>query len=453
VARRLGWGEAFAYASAADIFDEHARLSGFENDGARAFDISGAAGLSQAEFDRLGPFQWPRRAGAKPLQRVFAEGGFFTRDRKARFVAVASPRLAAAVSGAWPFVLNTGRIRDQWHTMTRTGLSPRLSIHIAEPYVEIHPDDAAALGLEQGTLAQVATPHGAAILRVLIHRGQQRGTLFVPIHWSADNSSVGRIGALVAPATDPFSGQPEAKATPARIAPRPAAFGFLLSRQPSRPGDLAYWASARVLRPCAARLDAPREGWSRWLRAALPEGEHLTYQDPAAGVYRAAALQAERLEAVLFVAADAQLPSPEWLKSRFAVTAIPAGERRHLLAGSPAEGVTEEGPIVCVCFQVGAKRIELAAAGNGSVETIGRQLGADTNCGSCIPEIRRLIASKDAAGSPLPACGARVREEEVRAGGGGGKPRCAPETAGTPEPTPADADLPRPAPPARRTRR
>ena len=75
-------------------------------------------------------------------------------DRKARFVAIAPPRLSAAVSDDWPFVLNTGRVRDQWHTMTRTGLSPRLSTHIAEPFVEIHPDDAARLRLEQGTLAQ-----------------------------------------------------------------------------------------------------------------------------------------------------------------------------------------------------------------------------------------------------------------------------------------------------------
>src|SRR5688500_11688468 len=129
--------------------------------------------------------------------------------------------------------------------MTRTGLSPRLSTHIAEPFVEIHPDDATRLGLEQGTLAKVETVHGTAVLRVLVNRGQFPGTLFVPIHWSAENSSAGRIGALVQPATDPFSGQPEAKATPARIAPQPAThYGFLLSRQRLQPNVLAYWAQA-----------------------------------------------------------------------------------------------------------------------------------------------------------------------------------------------------------------
>jgi assimilatory nitrate reductase catalytic subunit len=398
VARRLGWGDAFAFGSAADIFDEHARLSGFENEGRRAFDISGAAGLSRAEFDALSPFQWPLRTGAEPVERLFAEGGFFTGDGKARFVAIAPPRLAQAVSPAWPFVLNTGRIRDQWHTMTRTGLSPRLSAHIAEPYVELHPDDAARLQLEQGTLARVSTPHGAAILRVLINRGQQPGSLFAPMHWSAENSSAGRVGALVHPATDPVSGQPEAKATPARIAPHPAAaFGFLLSRRPLQPGGLAYWARARAAfgHILHFALDRPDGGWARWLGAALPEGQRLTFQDAAAGVYRVAVLEAGRLEAVLFIGPSPKLPSPEWLKSRFALDTVAAAERRDLLAGAPAAGAADEGPVVCVCFQVGAKRIEAeAAAGTRSIETIGRVLGAGTNCGSCIPEIRRLITPR-----------------------------------------------------------
>jgi assimilatory nitrate reductase catalytic subunit len=401
VARRMGWGEAFAFRSAADVFDEHARLSGFENEGMRAFDISGAAGLGANAFRDLEPFQWPRGGRDTPAERMFADGRFFTKDRKARFVSIATPRLAASVSDEWPFVLNTGRIRDQWHTMTRTGLSPRLSAHIAEPFVEIHPDDAARLCLEQGTLARVTTAHGSALLRVLISRGQLPATLFAPIHWSAENSSAGRIGALVQPAIDPFSGQPESKATPARIAPhRVARFGFLLSRQPLEPAGLAYWARARASfgHILYFALDAPCEGWAAWLRAALPPGEYLSFQDAGTGTWRAAVLQAGRLEAVLFMAPDPKLPSPEWLKSRFAFTAIPESERRDLLAGTSVEGAADEGPVVCVCFQVGARRIEAAAAyGNRSVEKIGRQLGAGTNCGSCIPEIRRLIAHEEAA--------------------------------------------------------
>jgi assimilatory nitrate reductase catalytic subunit len=244
----------------------------------------------------------------------------------------------------------------------------------------------------------VTTRHGAAILRVLVSRSQQPGTLFVPIHWSAENSSAGRVGALVQPATDPFSGQPEAKATPARIAAHAVSnFGFLLSRQRLQPPGLAYWAHTRATfgHVLNFALDAPRGGWAHWLRALLPAGDHLIFQDPAAGVHRAAVLREGRLEAVVFVGAAPKLPSPDWLKSCFALAAIAPAERRALLAGTPVEGVTDDGPVVCVCFQVGAKRIEAAAAaGNRSVEKIGCHLGAGTNCGSCIPEIRRLIAPR-----------------------------------------------------------
>jgi len=404
VAQRLGFGEAFAYAAPAEIFDEHARLSGFENDGTRAFDISGAAGLGQDAYDALQPFQWPCRRVDGSMERLFAEGEFFTPNRKARFVAIAPPGPAAAVSDNWPFVLNTGRIRDQWHTMTRTGLSPRLSTHIAEPFVEIHPDDAARLGLEQGTLARVATEHGTATLRVLVNRGQQPGTLFVPIHWSGENSSGARIGAMVQPATDPHSGQPEAKATPARLAPLPVAhYGFALSRRPLRLSRLVYWAAARA--PFGHVLnfafDGPgASGWRRWLASALPEGERIVFEDAGAGVFRVGVHREGRIEALLFVGPSPKLPSPEWLKSQFDRADIGVADRRALLAGIPFEGAVDEGAIVCVCFQVGAARIAAAACASGrSVESIGRALGAGTNCGSCIPEIRRLIAGARPSGS------------------------------------------------------
>ncbi|MGE3064100.1 MAG: molybdopterin-dependent oxidoreductase [Hyphomicrobiaceae bacterium] len=401
VARRLGFADAFAFKSASDVFNEHARLSAFENLGTRAFDIGGAAGATREAFDRLPPFQWPLREDGVPARRLFADGNFFTRDRKARFVAIARPHLAVAAGGELPFVLNTGRVRDQWHTMTRTGLSPRLATHIAEPYVEVHPDDAARLGLEQGTLARLATAHGSAVLRVLVHRGQQPGTLFVPIHWSGENSSSGRVGALVQPATDPQSGQPEAKGTPARIAPLAVShFGFLLSRRRIVPPDLAYWAVARTTFGYLVNfaLDRPARGWDAWLRASLPEGNASRLDDAGSGRHRVAVLRDGRLEAVVFIEPGPKLPSPDWLKSLFNAEALPDAERRSLLAGRPARGGADEGPVVCVCFQVGARRIAAAAEdGCCSVEAVGRKLGAGTNCGSCIPEIKRLLASMERA--------------------------------------------------------
>src|SRR5262249_5389604 len=149
---------------------------------------------------------------------------------------------------------------------------------IAEPFAEVHPDDAARVGLVQGTLARITTNHGAATVRVLVNRGQQRGTLFVPIHWSAENSSNARVGALVQPATDPYSGQPESKATPARIAPLDVShYGLALSRRPLPRTSLTYWAAARTAfgHILHFALDAPNGGWEAWQNAMLPEGDTL----------------------------------------------------------------------------------------------------------------------------------------------------------------------------------
>src|SRR5262249_4221965 len=232
----------------ADVFREHAALSGFENKGRRDFDLGGLARISDAEYDALEPTQWPVRAETRRRQRrFFADGGFFTPDRQARFVAPEAPALHQATSDAFPFRLNTGRVRDQWHTMTRSGASPRLALHSPEPFVEISPADARACGLAAGGFARVATQHGAAVLQVVVRQGRARGSVFAPIHWRAAPASSARIGDLVAPATDPHSGQPEAKATPAAIsAVAFASRGFALTRRPVALPPATWWAKVAV---------------------------------------------------------------------------------------------------------------------------------------------------------------------------------------------------------------
>jgi assimilatory nitrate reductase catalytic subunit len=216
VAERLGFGSAFAFNSAVDVFREHAALSAFENGGSRDFDIGACAELSDQAFETMPPFLWPARQGdSQPQQRFFAEGGFFSSDRRARFIAPEIPALRTETTAARPLRLNTGRIRDQWHTMTRTGFSPRLGQHLPEPFVEIHPDDAVEASVVDSGFARVATDYGQCILKVVVSERQQRGMLFAPIHWSEQTASSARVGALVAPFTDVFSGQPENKATPA----------------------------------------------------------------------------------------------------------------------------------------------------------------------------------------------------------------------------------------------
>src|SRR5205823_5128760 len=132
IARRLGFGAAFDFRSVADVFREHAALSAFENAGGRDFDIGALKSVSDEAFDELAPVLWPARENTPPQQRVFADGGFFANDHKARFIAPEIPALRTETSAGRPLRLNTGRIRDQWHTMTRSGASPRLGQHLPE---------------------------------------------------------------------------------------------------------------------------------------------------------------------------------------------------------------------------------------------------------------------------------------------------------------------------------
>ena len=395
VAKRLGFGAAFDFDSAADVFREHAALSAFENTGGRDFDIGALQSLSDDAFDAMAPVQWPARQGLPPQARFFFDGGFFANDRKARFVAPEIPALRTETTAGRPLRLNTGRIRDQWHTMTRTGLSPRLGQHLPEPFVEVHPDDAARNGVVDGGFARVVTDYGQCTLKVVVSERQQRGMLFAPIHWNQDNASAARVGALVAPITDPFSGQPENKATPASIAPYEYVFrGFALSRMPLELPPQLWWT--RVAVPggygylFADNADLVR--WQAWLRSVA--GSDLAeYRDPGGGIYRAASFADERIETCLFIGPAHDAGDWDVVKSLFAAETLGDEQCRMLLSGRSADGLASTGPVVCACFGVGRTTIcDTIVAGAGTAAEIGAQLKAGTNCGSCIPELKQLIA-------------------------------------------------------------
>jgi assimilatory nitrate reductase catalytic subunit len=406
VAKRLGFGTAFNFNSAADVFREHARLSAFENNGHRDFDIGALRSISDDAFEAMKPVLWPLREGEEPQQRFFADGRFYASDRKARFIAPEVPALRTETHAGRPLRLNTGRIRDQWHTMTRTGLSQRLGAHLPEPFVEIHPDDAAKFGVVDDGFARVTTDYGQCLLKVVVSARQQRGTLFAPIHWSEFNASAARLGALVAPFTDPFSGQPESKATPASIVPYEYVFrGFMLSRkQLALPSNL-WWARATIAGGYgylfADNADLAR--WPSWLK--LVAGDDLAeYHDFSGGVYRAASFAGERIEACLFVGPARDAGDWNVVKSLFAADVLTDDQRRMLLSGRSSEGLASAGPIVCACFGVGRNTIcDAIAAGAHSAAEIGARLKAGTNCGSCIPELKRLIVQSATEQPPLAA--------------------------------------------------
>jgi assimilatory nitrate reductase catalytic subunit len=403
VAKRLGFGAAFDFKSAADVFREHASLSAFENAGSRDFDIGALTSLSDEAFDAMAPVLWPARSGdAGPQQRFFASGGFFANDRKARFVATDIPALRSETTAARPLRLNTGRVRDQWHTMTRTGISPRLGQHLPEPFVEIHPVDATRFGVTDDSFARITTDYGQCILKVVVSERAQRGMLFAPIHWSEETASAARVGALVAPFTDPFSGQPENKATPASIVPYEYVFrGFALSRTPLQLPPQLWWTRVAVTGGYGYLLadNADLARWQSWLRSVA--GDDLAeYLDSGGGVYRAAAFAENRIETCLFVGPAHDAGDWEVVKNLFSAAEISDDQRRMLLSGRSTDGLASAGPIVCACFGVGRGTIcDAIAAGANSAAAIGAQLKAGTNCGSCIPELKRLIAQANADGA------------------------------------------------------
>jgi assimilatory nitrate reductase catalytic subunit len=401
VAKRLGFGAAFDFQSAAEVFREHAALSAFENNGERDFDIGALKLLSDDAFEAMAPVLWPLRLGdTEPQQRFFADGRFFSNDHRARFIAPEVPALRTETTAGRPLRLNTGRIRDQWHTMTRSGTSPRLGQHLPEPFVEVHPDDAAITGVVDGGFARVVTDYGQCILKVVVSERQQRGMLFAPIHWSEATASSARVGALVAPFTDPYSGQPENKATPASITPYEYVFrGFALSRAPLNLPNHAWWARVTVGGGHGYLLadNADLTGWSSWLRSVA--GEDLAeYRDFGGGVYRAASFAADGIETCLFLGPARDAGDWNVVKDLFAAGALSDDQRRMLLSGKSMDGLASAGPVVCACFGVGRNTIcDAIASGARSAAELGLRLKAGTNCGSCIPELKRLIAQTGAA--------------------------------------------------------
>lgn len=404
VARRMGYEDGFAYAGPYEIFDEHARLSGFENGGSRDFDITGLTGLDKDGYDAMPPRQWPLPArDAEPRQRFFAEGGFYHADGRARLVPIKPRSPAEARSNEFPFVLNTGRIRDQWHTMSRTATAARLNAHIAEPFAHIHSGDAAVWKIPNGGLVRVKSRWGEVLVRAVATDQQRPGEVFVPMHWSDQHAAKARVDAVVNPAVDPVSGEPEFKHTPINIGAVTMAWhGFLISREPlpNRP-DADYWV--RIKGKQFYRYELAGAAWhsdvQAWAQPMLGEdGERLEFSDPNARRYHAAILRDGRVQACLFIGPTVSLPARQWLSSLFDKDSLDLKERRALLSGMPPVGQEDQGETVCACFGVGANVIKKhIRAGCGTPAEVTKACKAGGNCGSCVGEIGRMIEAEKAA--------------------------------------------------------
>jgi assimilatory nitrate reductase catalytic subunit len=376
VARRMGFA-GFDWQSNAQIFAEFTAMTRFGNDGQRALFLQ-----TPEDYDAMEPTQW---GGARP----FANRGYSHPNGRARIVPVAPQPYTHASD--FPLTLNTGRYRDQWHTMTRTGLSPRLSKHRPEPLLEINPHDASSFGLSDRGLARISSAKGDAIFRICVTEDQRVGDVYVPMHWTDQFGNTGGSNAVVVGLVDPISGQPGLKKSAVRIAPvDPEWRGFLVSRRKPDIAQNVHWTGSQIPNGWMIELS----GYDAIDAASLlPEGDKIEAFDAARGTQRYAVRGLDAaLEAALYITRSGRLPDRDWIGDQLGTASAAAPE---LLAARAMIPQADRGPIICVCYDVGAKTIVQSIKEHQleTVEAVGCALNAGTNCGSCRPAIKALLES------------------------------------------------------------
>ncbi|PYF84307.1 MULTISPECIES: nitrate reductase [Marinomonas] len=404
VAKSLGFQSAFSYQDVHEIFAEHAALSAFENNGKRDFDIGHFSQITKAEYDALTPVQWPVPKGRpEGTKRMFEDGYFFTPDGRAKFIAI-TPRLPKhQASPEWPFTLNSGRVRDQWHTMTRTGDAASLAKHTAQPYVEIHPKDAKQLGIKDKALVCLTSLYGEVLLKAKLSRAVAPANVFVPIHWTRQFANASVVSNLIPQVVDPLSGQPESKHAQVQLeAVSDIDYGMIISAVPLVLSDCLYWCQVPSEQGYHYEVVWPKGQTQASLKAIHVERrdglakkvEWLEYANPVTQQVRLAKLVDQKITMLIYMHPQPKSILADWLISKLeANTPLSLADRLAILVGSPANA-EDKGEIVCSCYQVGSKQIEKAvSSGVCTVSGLGDKLKCGTNCGSCLPELKRFVSS------------------------------------------------------------
>ena len=429
---RPGRPSLFAYAGAtADaraeaIWNEHR-----ETTRGRDLDITG---LSWARLEESGPQQWPYPTGASAGRvRLYEDGIFPTPDGRARFAAHAWQPVAEPRSARYPFSLTTGRLRDQWHGMSRTGQLGRLFGHVAEPALQMHPQDLQRLRLAAGDLVHVTSAHGSIIAPLQADDSLAPGQLFMAMHWGSEylggRSSMGRplagVNALTPPAFCPSSKQPELKHTAVKVLK--AELPWTLLAMAWLPDDqaLAVREQLAALMPelpfasCVPFAGAPDDGRTGVLlrgaahEAPAPEllariegllgldaSGALRYTDRRRHQHRVARLTrqpgGDSLLDALLLAGDGSAGG--WLRTLLQEQLpVQSYGRLLLMPGSqPPVAVATRGKRVCVCLNVTDADItnRLAECRGSITERLAQLQGAlrcGTQCGSCVPELKRMV--------------------------------------------------------------
>jgi assimilatory nitrate reductase catalytic subunit len=406
LARRLGRRDGdrlFPYATPEQVFDEHRQTTR-----GRDLDITG---LSYALLEQRGPQQWPFPEGAQAgATRLYTDGRFATPSGRARFPSAPYRPVAEARDEAFDLALTTGRLRDQWHGMSRTGTVARLYAHTPEPVIALHPAELERRGLTDGDLATVKSRRGALILRVQESTDVAEGQAFLPMHWGARFLSGGGINALTLPAVDPTSRQPELKHAaiavaradlPSRLvalamgeaSARLAGVSALLERfEHASCGLVGRDRAGVVLRAASARaFDA---GLLAEVDAALgiDRAGALALDDAGRGVHLRALVVDDRLAGFRLAG---EVRAADWL-TQLAVGGAPVRDLRGLLLAplaAPPAAMPARGRVICNCLDITEAEILAAVNAGAALEELQTQLRCGTECGSCVPELKRMVAT------------------------------------------------------------
>lgn len=422
VAAKMGFAEAFSYTCARDIFCEHAALSAYENSGSRDFDLSGLNQLTVQQYDSLKPIQWPVNA-ANPggTARMFGNNRYFTDNGKATFIAITPTLPEQQTSPLFPYVLNTGRMRDQWHTMTRTGNTARLHQHTEQAELSIHPRDAIKCGVRNGELVSIVSKYTQQpiIMPIFESNAQRKGELFAPIHWSKTWSSHVHLTSLFSDANDPISGQPELKHAAVSLQKTAVlAHGTIASDIELSPDSLNkicdYWVKIKLengYQYRVALLQTSRNGnvanpqadlavsleqWFSRISSCLPISKIYTVVSD--GHLMALKTDKDKFTMTISLTSKSERDGIEidanWQNMLLGKAQLSSLDIHHILRNQADDEFTQ-GKLICSCFSVREKTIINAISeGYNSVNDLGKKLKCGTNCGSCKSELAGLITQQ-----------------------------------------------------------
>ncbi|HYG12736.1 MAG TPA: molybdopterin-dependent oxidoreductase [Methylophilaceae bacterium] len=392
----------FPYTATEQIFDEHR-----ESTRGRDLDITG---LSYRLLDLQGPQQWPFATGASAgAKRLYSDGVFVRPDGKARFVDTAYTGTAEKTDARYPLHLNTGRLRDQWHGMSRTGTVAQLFNHVEEPLISMNAADMERRSIRSGDLVKVSSRRGSLVLKAQASEELLPAQTFIPMHWGGRYMQGLGANALMPSNFDPTSKQPELKHAAVKVEKLYLPWRMTIMRtcpdlallQRLRtllkhfdyascglygrdPGIVIFRAShiAPVEKELVAEIDT--------LLGMDDEMSMLNYNDAKRGISKRILVEDYQVTGVRLIG---ETLAADWLKEIMTHGHFSDELRRWALAplSVPPSNQPRRGKIVCNCLDVAENEIIEDIAIGADLMTLQAKRKCGTQCGSCVPELKRLV--------------------------------------------------------------